>query len=93
VPHIRWYAEGHTKDGVLRLLVDGEEWKSFDLLHPKILVDSRNVRLGLTLDGFNPFGNMNTFHSTWPPRRTARAHCSGYNPWSPGRLEESVDSF
>jgi len=26
------------------------------------MADSRNVRLGLTADGFNPFGNM----STWP---------------------------
>jgi hypothetical protein len=24
------------------------------------------VRLGLTSDGFNPFGNMSTSHSTWP---------------------------
>jgi hypothetical protein len=23
------------------------------------------VRLGLTLDGFNPFGNMSTSHNTW----------------------------
>jgi hypothetical protein len=29
-------------------------------------VDSRNVRLGLCLDGFNLFGNMSTSHSTWP---------------------------
>ena len=26
-------------------------------------------------------------------RRTARAHCEGYHPRSPGKLEESVDSF
>jgi hypothetical protein len=29
------------------------------------MADSRNVRLGLTPDGFNPFGNMSTSHSTW----------------------------
>jgi hypothetical protein len=51
---------------VLRHLADGEAWKSFDLLHPEFSVDTRNVRLGLTLDGFNPFGNMSTSHSTWP---------------------------
>ena len=28
--------------------------------------DPRNVRLGLAVDGFNPYGNMSTTHSTWP---------------------------
>jgi len=28
--------------------------------------DPRNVRLGLSSYGFNPFGNMITAHSTWP---------------------------
>jgi hypothetical protein len=51
---------------VLRHLADGEAWKSFDLLHPEFSADSRNVRLGLTSDGFNPFGNMSTSQSTWP---------------------------
>ncbi|XP_062165003.1 uncharacterized protein LOC133871592 [Alnus glutinosa] len=65
-PHMRWHEEDRTKDGVLRHPADGEAWKSFDLLHPKFSADSRNVRLGLTSDGFNPFGNMSTSHSTWP---------------------------
>jgi hypothetical protein len=63
-PHMRWHAEGRTEDGVLRHLADGEAWKSFDLLHPEFSADSRNVRLGLTSDGFNPFRNMSTSHST-----------------------------
>jgi hypothetical protein len=64
--NMRWHVEGHTKDGVLRHLADGEAWKSFNNLHPDFSSDNRNVRLGLTSDGFNPFGNMNTSHSTWP---------------------------
>jgi hypothetical protein len=64
-PHMRWYAEGHTKDDMLRHPADGETWKSFDLLHPEFSADSRNMRLGLSSDGFNPFGNMSTSHSTW----------------------------
>ena len=55
-----------TKDGVLRHPADGEAWKSFDNLHPDFSSESRNVRLGLTSDEFNPFGNMSTSHSTWP---------------------------
>jgi hypothetical protein len=64
--HMRWHVEGRTKDDVLRHPADGEAWKSFDLLHPKFSADSRNIRLGLTSNGFNPFGNMSTSHSTWP---------------------------
>jgi hypothetical protein len=62
---MRWHAEGRTKDGVLRHPADGEAWKSFDNLHPDFSSESRNVRLGLMSDGFNPFGNMSTSHSTW----------------------------
>jgi hypothetical protein len=65
-PYMRWHIEGRTKDGGLRQPTNGEAWKSFDLLHPEFSADSRNMRLALTLDGFNPFRNMSTFHSTWP---------------------------
>ena len=64
--NMRWHVEGCTKDGLLRHPADGEAWKSFDNLYLDFSSDSKNVRLGLTLDGFDPFGNMNTFHSTWP---------------------------
>jgi hypothetical protein len=64
--HMRWHADGRTKDGVLRHLADGEAWRSFDTLHPNFASDPRNVRLGLASNGFNPFGNMSTSHSTWP---------------------------
>jgi hypothetical protein len=64
--NMRWHAEGRIKDDVLRHLVDSEAWKSFDNLYPDFSSNSRNVKLGLTSDEFNPFGNMSTFHSTWP---------------------------
>jgi hypothetical protein len=63
---MKWHTNSHTKDNVLRHPADDEAWKSFDNLHPQFIADSRNVRLGLTSDGFNPFGNLSTFHSTWP---------------------------
>jgi hypothetical protein len=66
VSYMRWHTEGRTRDGVLRHSADGEAWRSFDILHPDFVADNRNVRLGLTAGGFNPFGNMNTSHSTWP---------------------------
>jgi hypothetical protein len=61
-----WHAECRTKDGVLRHPTDGEAWKSFNLLYQEFSTNNKNVRLGLTSNGFNPFGNMRTSHSTWP---------------------------
>jgi len=54
-PYMRWHAEGRTRDGVLRHPADGEAWRLFNILHPNFMADSRNVRLGLTADGFNHF--------------------------------------
>jgi hypothetical protein len=64
-PHIKWHVDSRTKDDVLRHPADGEAWKSFDNLYPKFAADSKNVRLGLCSDGFNPFGNLSTSHNTW----------------------------
>jgi hypothetical protein len=64
--HMRWHADGRTKNGVLWHPADGEAWRTFDTLHPNFASDPQNVRLGLASDGFNPFGNMSTSHSTWP---------------------------
>jgi len=50
----------------MRHLADGEAWKDFDSLHPDFSSEIRNVRLGLTSDGFNPFRTMSISHSTWP---------------------------
>jgi hypothetical protein len=65
-PHIKWHAQGRTKDGVLRHPTDGEAWKAFDSRYPDFASNPRNVRLGLASDDFNPFGNMSSSHSTWP---------------------------
>jgi hypothetical protein len=65
-PYMRWHVEGRTREGVLRHPADSEAWRSFDIVHPDFMADSRNVRLGLTADEFNHFGNMSTSHSTWP---------------------------
>ncbi|XP_066341736.1 uncharacterized protein [Miscanthus floridulus] len=45
---------------------DGEAWKDFDDMYPSFAKDARNLRLSLAIDGFNPFGNMNTSYSMWP---------------------------
>ncbi|CAL0308394.1 unnamed protein product [Lupinus luteus] len=63
---LRWHEEECPKDGKLRHPVDGEAWKDFDKRHPEFAIDSRNIRLGLASDGFNPFRSMNLSHNTWP---------------------------
>jgi len=65
-PHMKWHAQGHTKDGVLRHLADGEAWKAFNSHYPIFASNPRNVRLGLVSNGFNPSRNMSFSHSTWP---------------------------
>jgi hypothetical protein len=45
---------------------DGEAWKHFNSVHPHFSAKSRNVRLGLCVDGFNPFGSFAASYSCWP---------------------------
>ena len=64
--HMRWHASKSTNEGILRHLRDSKAWKTFGLKHPQFALDPRNVRLGLAIDGFNPYGNLSTSHSIWP---------------------------
>ena len=63
---MRWHDSKRHKYGNLRHLAYGEAWIYFDSLHPDFASDARNVRLGLSGDGFNPFRTMSISHSTWP---------------------------
>ncbi|XP_052177584.1 uncharacterized protein LOC127791645 [Diospyros lotus] len=63
---MRWHEEGRTKDGIMRHPADSLAWQSFDEQHPKFAEDSRNVRLGLASDGFNPFRTMTISYNIWP---------------------------
>ena len=66
VDSMTWHASEKTQDGLMRHPRDSEAWKTFDLLHPEFVSDSRNVRVCLASDGFNPFGNMRTNHNICP---------------------------
>lgn len=64
---MRWHKEVRKEDpGVLRHPADGKAWRNFDELYPDFATNSRNVRMGLASDGFNPFSTMTTTYSTWP---------------------------
>ena len=64
---MRWHKEKRpNKEGVLMHPADGEAWKHFDEKFPIFAAESRNVRLGLATDGFNPFGNMSNGYNMRP---------------------------
>ncbi|CAN1750149.1 hypothetical protein LINPERHAP1_LOCUS3952 [Linum perenne] len=64
---MRWHKEKRNNDeSLLRHPADSKQWKDFDKEFPWFAEDSRNIRLGLASDGFNPFGNMSTSYSMWP---------------------------
>ena len=66
VSSMKWHAKGCTNNEIIRHTADSLAWKTFDNHYVDFSSDPRNVRLGLAADGFNPFGNMSTSHSTWP---------------------------
>ena len=63
---MQWHKVRDQKEGVLEHPMDGEAWKDFDKQYPTFAEDARNVRLGLAIDGFNPYGNLSNSHSIWP---------------------------
>ena len=50
----------------MRHCSDSPAWKHFDQIHPYFAIESRNVRLGLCIDGFQPFGQTRQQYSSWP---------------------------
>ncbi|TYK04807.1 uncharacterized protein E5676_scaffold68G001310 [Cucumis melo var. makuwa] len=64
---MRWHRDKRCETkGILRHPADAEGWKHFDEQYPCFASHARNVRLALSSDGFNPFGNMSTSYSMWP---------------------------
>jgi len=64
--HMTWHQSHYAVDGVMVHSSDGEVWKHFNSMHPHFSAESRNVRLGLCTDGFNPFGSFAAPYSCWP---------------------------
>ena len=63
---MRWHKEHNIEEGVMRHCSDSPAWKHFDKIHPSLAAESRNVRLGLCTDGFQPFGQTGQQYSSWP---------------------------
>ena len=62
--NMRWHKEGQVNDDVLRHPADSMAWKRLDEIHSWFALDYHNIKLGLTTDGFNPFGVISVSYST-----------------------------
>ncbi|KAL0292207.1 UNVERIFIED_CONTAM: hypothetical protein Sradi_6997700, partial [Sesamum radiatum] len=54
--YMMWHATHQTKEGSMCHPSDAEAWKHFDRMYTDFVEESRNVRLGLSTDGFAPHG-------------------------------------
>ncbi|XP_026458599.1 uncharacterized protein LOC113359135 [Papaver somniferum] len=61
-----WHATNKSKDGKMRHPADSLAWKHIDRKFLEFASDSRNLRLGLAADGFNPFRDLSPTHSCCP---------------------------
>jgi hypothetical protein len=60
-----WQQSHDVVNGVMVHPSDGEAWKHFNSVHPYFSAESRNMRLGLCTDRFNPFGSFAAPYSCW----------------------------
>ncbi|RIA04807.1 hypothetical protein BRARA_K00924 [Brassica rapa] len=57
---LRWHANNATEDGIMRHPVDSLSWAQVNNKWPEFASEARNLRLGLSTDGMNPFSIQNT---------------------------------
>ena len=61
----KWHTERKDRSGNVECVPDSKAWKHIDFVYPGFALEERNMRLGLALDGVNPFSNQSLSHSTW----------------------------
>ena len=75
---MRWHEDERNKDNdEIVHPADGLAWQKFNTRYPSFAAEPRNVRLGLSCDGFNPYRQMYSPHSTWP----VFIHIYNLPPW------------
>jgi hypothetical protein len=61
-----WHKSDRKHDHMLRHPTDGSQWRKIDRKYKDISGEARNIRFGLSTNGFNPFDEFSSGHSTWP---------------------------
>lgn len=62
----KWHATRRGWEGNIECVPDCKAWKHVDTMYPEFGSSERNIRLGMALDGVNPFSTQSLSHSTWP---------------------------
>ncbi|KAL0361019.1 UNVERIFIED_CONTAM: hypothetical protein Sradi_3786400 [Sesamum radiatum] len=63
VEHMTWRANHITEESSMCHPSDAENWRHFDRTHPDFALEPRNIRLGLCMDGFAPYGQYGRIYS------------------------------
>ncbi|XP_013607705.1 PREDICTED: uncharacterized protein LOC106314372 [Brassica oleracea var. oleracea] len=63
---LRWHFTNKSTDGKSRHPVDSVTCNQMNDRYPSFVAQERNLRLGLSTDGFNPFNMKNVNYSCWP---------------------------
>jgi hypothetical protein len=61
-----WHSTNSSKDNVMRIPADSPAFKHIDQMWPDFKFEPRNLKLGVGLDGVNPFSMQSSKWSTWP---------------------------
>ena len=61
-----WHSSHRSDDGMWRIPADTPAWKHIEDEWPSFKTEPRNLRLGLGMNGVNPFGLKSTAYSVWP---------------------------
>lgn len=63
---LRWHFHNKSNDGKMRHLIDSVTWDIVNDKWESFTADPRNLRLGLSTYGFNPFSMLSSTYSCWP---------------------------
>jgi hypothetical protein len=64
---MQWHKDGERENKeVMVHPSDSDAWKALDNFDPEFARDARNVRIGLTTNGFTPFDDNAATYSCWP---------------------------
>jgi hypothetical protein len=67
VIHMLWHKDGERENkNVMLHHSDSDTWKALDNFDPEVAQDTRNVRIGLAINSFTPFGDNVASYSCWP---------------------------
>ena len=64
--HMRWHSRNKSQDRKMQSIVDSKQWRFIEENFPSFSRNSRNIRMGLALDGGNPHSLQSSKHFVWP---------------------------